>query len=117
MGKIQANALSRERQILKKIRSGEVTFRSHFRYDHTDWVEIVDFLLTKIQREVMRELYNDLKCQQYQPISMPGFDVWLGAYGYGIKERGFYERQKMLHWLSKGKRPVVAQACISSGFS
>lgn len=84
MGKIQENALSREQNILKKIRSGEVSFRSHFGYEHIDWCEIVDFLLTKIQRQIMKEFYNELKSRPYQPVEMPGFDDWFR----GISKKG-----------------------------
>jgi hypothetical protein len=84
MNKIQHNALSRERLILEKIKAGEVSFRSHFKYEHTDWLEIVDFLLAKIHREIMREFYYETKNGPYPPDSMPEFDDWLT----GVSKKG-----------------------------
>lgn len=77
MGKIQRNALFRELQILKKIRSGEVSFRSHFKYEHSEWVQIVDFLITKIRREIMFGVYCERAFGPVPLYPVPTFDEWL----------------------------------------
>jgi len=77
MGKIQMNALFRERQILEKIRSGEVSFRRHFKYEHSDWLQIVDFLLAKVHREQLYAAFYDHLSSGPPRDPEPTFDEWL----------------------------------------
>ena len=77
MGKIQENALSRELRILSNMKSGTVSFRSHFKYECSDWVQIVDFLLTEIRREIMFSLYCDEVYGPFPIDSSLSFEEWL----------------------------------------
>jgi hypothetical protein len=76
---VRSNQILRERRALSEIQRGGRSFKSHFGFclDSSVEREVVDYLLSMIQRQILLDLYREQTASPFYPEPIPSFDVWL----------------------------------------